>query len=76
MATLNIKGFPDVLYARLKRRARRSHRSVAQEVTQLLEDALRAPEPLSLLDLQGLGKELWGGIDAARHVAEERKSWD
>lgn len=76
MATLNIKNFSDSLYRKLQSRAKRERRSVAQEVTLILEDALHAPEQLSILDLEGLGKELWAGIDPAEHVDEERKSWD
>ena len=26
-------------------------------------------------ELQGLGKELWRGVDAAAHVASERAAW-
>ncbi len=76
MATLNIKNLPDPLYAALKARADGQHRSVAQEVTHLLTEALRAQEPLSILDLQGLGRELWADVDAAQHVEDERASWD
>lgn len=76
MATLNIKNLPDSLYEALKARAESEHRSVAQEVTHLLTQALAAREPLSILELQGLGKELWSGIDAAGHVENERASWD
>jgi plasmid stability protein len=76
MATLNIKNLPDGLYKKLQARAKRERRSVAQEVTQLLSRVLDAPEPLSILDLQGLGKELWAGVDAAEHVRRERSSWD
>lgn len=76
MATLNIKNLPDTLYRKLQARAKREHRSVAQEVTRILEEALNEPEPLSILELQGLGKEVWTGRDAARYVAEERRSWD
>lgn len=75
MATLNIKNVPDPLYQALKARAEAQHRSVAQEVTHILSEAL-AEQPLSIMDLQGLGKELWAGIDGARHVDEERASWD
>ncbi|MEO7042980.1 MAG: hypothetical protein ABI035_12020 [Gemmatimonadaceae bacterium] len=75
MATLNVKNFPDALYKRLKAQAKRQHRSVAQEVTQVLEQVLRAPQS-SILDLQGLGKELWDGIDPVAHVNSERDSWD
>ena len=76
MAILNIKNLPDQLYENLQARARRRHRSVSQEVTHILSRALEEPEPLSLLDLQGLGKELWDGLGAAEHVDAERSSWD
>src|ERR1700731_4177740 len=56
MAVLNIKNIPDSLYRKLQARAKRQHRSVAQEVTHLLSDALETPKPLSILDLKGLGK--------------------
>lgn len=75
MATLNIKNLPDPLYRKLRQRAKRQHRSVAQEVTHILAHALEADEPLSILALRGLGKEHWVGVDAAAHVAEERRSW-
>jgi len=76
MAVLNIKNLPDALYKKLQARARRQHRSVAQEVTNLLTDALETPEPLSILDLKGLGKEHWKGVDPSGHVKKERVSWD
>lgn len=76
MATLNIKNLPDKLYKKLQARAKRERRSVAQEVTQLLAEALETPEPLSILDLKGLGKEHWRAVDATEHVDKERASWD
>ncbi len=45
-----------------------------------LADYLRAhatPEArTSILDLQGLGKEIWHGIDAQEYVDRERASWN
>jgi plasmid stability protein len=76
MATLNVKNLPDNLYAKLKERAERQHRSIAQEVTHILYGAVHEEKPLSILGLRGLGKELWEGIDAAEYVARERESWD
>jgi plasmid stability protein len=76
MATLNIKNFPNALYKKLQARAQRDRRSVAQEVTHLLSEALQASKPLSILELQGLGKEHWQGIEATAHVQRERASWD
>jgi plasmid stability protein len=75
MATLNVKNFPPSLYRKLKERAEREHRSMAQEVTHLLERALEAEEPLSILELEGLGAAGWQDEDAADHVARERESW-
>ena len=76
MAVLNIKNLPDSLYKKLQARAKRQHRSIAQEVTHLLTDALETSKPLSILDLQGLGKNHWKGIDASTHIDRERASWD
>jgi plasmid stability protein len=76
MAVLNIKNLPDALYKKLQARAKHQHRSVAQEVTHLLSDALEAPEPLSILELKGLGKEHWRGVDPSDHIEKERASWD
>ncbi|HSL84956.1 MAG TPA: hypothetical protein VLF66_19430 [Thermoanaerobaculia bacterium] len=76
MATLNIKNFPDGLYGRLQERAEREHRSLSQEVIHLLTRVVEGAEPLSVLELKGLGKEAWEGIDAVRHVQEERGAWD
>jgi len=76
VATLNIKNLSDALYRKLKARARKQHRSVSQEVTRILEEAVASSEPLSLLDLEGLGEELWEGIDATEHLDRERASWD
>jgi fructose-1,6-bisphosphatase II len=41
-----------------------------------LRDVLDQQEPLSILEGEGLGKELWSGIDAVRHVEEERTAWE
>jgi hypothetical protein len=30
----------------------------------------------SILELRGLGKEIWNGIDAQEYVNEERDSWN
>jgi len=76
MATLNVKNLPDALYKKLQARAKRDRRSVAQEVTQLLSEALEGPKPLSILGLKGLGKDRWRGIDAVAHVDKERDAWD
>ena len=76
MATLNVKNLPDGLYRKLQARAKRQRRSVAQEVAHILSAVLESPKPLSILELRGLGKEYWEGVDAAQHVERERSAWD
>jgi len=76
VATLNVKNLPDALYRKLQARAKRERRSVAQEVTQILSAALETPKRLSILELRGLGKELWQDTDAAEYVERERAAWD
>jgi len=76
MATLNVKNLPDSLYRKLQRQAKRRHRSVAQEVTLILDEALERPVLVSLLTLRGLGKEEWTGLDGTSHVEAERTAWD
>jgi len=76
MATLNIKNLPDRLYRKLQARANREHRSITQEVIHILSLATENSKPLSILELQGLGKEIWRNVDASRHVEEERRGWD
>lgn len=76
MATLNIKNLPDALYKKLRARAKRERRSISQEVIHLLTRATEEAAPRSILELRGLGKESWRGVEPAEHVARERGSWD
>lgn len=55
-----------------------------EEQMRLLEDLARfmrrrvilTPRPKrSILELEGLGKEVWEGIDAQEYVNRERESW-
>lgn len=43
-----------------------------------LGEAAVAPEPprRSLMELHGLGKEIWEGIDAQEYVNQLREEWD
>jgi len=73
---LNIKNIPDTLYRKIKDRAKRERRSIAAEVIHILSQATEQTSTLSILDLQGLGKEVWKGKDAARYVNKERSYRD
>ena len=54
-----------------------------EEQLQLLEDLaalIRKRVPVrrkhEITELEGLGKEIWEGIDVAKYIDEERNSWD
>lgn len=76
MATLNIKNFPDELYEKLKLRAKESQRSVAQEVTTMVSEAVNRPPRRSILELRGLGAHVWKDIDTTKYIQEERDAWE
>ncbi|MDF5721387.1 MAG: hypothetical protein PUP91_13095 [Rhizonema sp. PD37] len=55
------------------------------EQMRLIEDLSRlirqrvtmTPKPKhSILELRGLGKEIWNGVDAQEYVNQERDSWN
>ncbi|NEQ65977.1 MAG: hypothetical protein F6K21_10835 [Symploca sp. SIO2D2] len=53
------------------------------EQLRLLEDLVivvcqqaKAQPQRSILELKGLGKEVWQGIDAQAYVDQERESWN
>jgi plasmid stability protein len=75
MATLNVKNFPDALYDKIQRRAKAERRSISGEVVYLLERVTEEAEPLSILELRSLGKEIWEDVDPGEHVSRERDSW-
>lgn len=75
MATLNIKNFPDDLHRKLRARAARDRRSMAQEVVLLLSASVDEGPAASILALRGLGAEHAVGVDVAQFVDEERDSW-
>ena len=75
MATLHIENFPDALHDLLKELAEREHRSLGQQIVHLLAESTGEPTLHSILELRGLGKEFWKGVDPVEHVRTERDSW-
>ncbi|MDZ8056473.1 MAG: hypothetical protein RMX68_031795 [Aulosira sp. ZfuVER01] len=56
-----------------------------EEQIRLIEDlsrlirqqmTMKSKPKRSILELRGLGKEIWNGIDAQEYVNEERDSWN
>lgn len=75
MATLNVKNFPDALYEKLKKQAKKEGRSVASEVAVLVAESLARPRKYTVYDLRGVGAEIWRGMNVEEFLRKERGSW-
>lgn len=50
----------------------------ARLVEELMADVrqrIESQQDHSIMELRGLGKELWQGIDVEKYIEEERSSW-
>lgn len=45
------------------------------ELTNQLRDDSRKGRKRSIMELEGLGKEIWAGVDAKEYINQERDSW-
>ena len=67
-------------YHDVLRRARRLRSTDQLRLLEELAGSLRWQETAqgrrSILDLQGLGKEIWRDIDAQEYIDRERDSWN
>ncbi len=50
--------------------------NLLQALAALLHDSVSAYPTRSILELEGLGAEIWRGIDPQEYVNQERASWD
>jgi hypothetical protein len=60
-----------------------AQRLTPDEQLRLVEDLVaslrrqgKARPKHSIMELRGLGKELWKGVDVEKYINEERNSWD
>ena len=51
-------------------------RLLARIADDLAEADTEDEQPLSLLDLEGVGAEVWQGVDPKSYIDAERDSWD
>lgn len=52
-------------------------KAVEEELSVGRERGIDVPEPQhSIMELEGLGKEIWQGVDAQEYVNRERASWN
>ena len=50
-------------------------KQLAEELRNMIENDEKRPRH-QITELEGLGKEIWEGIDAQEYVDRERSSWD
>jgi excisionase family DNA binding protein len=48
----------------------------AQRADRVTPEPPKSPQTRSLLEFEGVGAEIWGGVDAQEYVNELRKEWD
>jgi len=46
-----------------------------EDLAAIIRQQAMAEPPHSFLELEGLGQEIWKGIDAQEYVNQERDSW-
>jgi hypothetical protein len=61
---------------RVQRLAPADQLRLLEELAALVRRQVTAQKRRSILELEGLGKEVWQGIDAQEYVDRERASWD
>jgi hypothetical protein len=66
----------DELLACVARLSRPQKADLLVELASQVRDDSRGGGTRSILELRGLGKEIWEGIDAQEYVNRERDSWD
>lgn len=66
----------DEIYSMIQKLDYRSRKKLAKKInSSLIENKIESVTSVKLTDLQGLGAEIWKGIDVDHYIAEERK-WD
>ena len=70
---------PDTPYDTAKKSVENLSRAeqlrLVAELTARLDDELQR-EPHSLMELEGLGKEIWHDLDIDEYLRQERSSWN
>jgi hypothetical protein len=49
---------------------------LVETLSKLVQARIQAWPKHSILELEGMGKELWRGIDVEKYIEEERNSWE
>ena len=47
-----------------------------EDLVVFIRDEYPSRSPHSIMELKGLGKELWVGVDVEKYIDDERNSWN
>jgi hypothetical protein len=47
-----------------------------ENLTQIVRQQVEEPEKHSIMELEGLGAEVWQNIDVQAYIDQERSSWE
>ena len=47
-----------------------------EDIASMLRQQFTTQPKHSIMELKGLGKEVWQGVDVEKYIDEERNSWD
>ena len=64
------------ILSQVQKLPREEQRELAAEIVRHLNAPASTAARPSLLELRGLGKEVWAGVDVKDYLRQERDSWD
>lgn len=47
-----------------------------ETLSRMVRDQVTEAKPHSIMELEGLGAEIWQGVDAQAYIDQERASWE
>lgn len=74
-AAYTVTAYQDVL-SRIQRLAPEDQFRLLEELASLARHQFIGSAQPSILELQGLGKEIWQDIDAQQYIDQERVTWN
>ena len=72
---MSMTGYGDLL-ERASLLSQQEKTNLIAELTLQVRESGRKSDKRSIVELRGLGKEIWRGIDVQRYIDRERASWD
>lgn len=72
---MTVREYNDVL-VRVSTLSQREKVELLVELARQVRDNSRTHTKRSIMELEGLGKEIWANVDAQEYVDQERDAWD